>query len=130
MMCVEPPPFEKLFMNIILRSNFLTHSQFRFNTIEFCNESESRNSVTKRKGIQRPKHPCYSSLRVQCTSKGNFKSLEHSINLGVVVFWVAAPSNMLDGSQCFGSRAASIFTVEIHGQGDVSTAFLPPHRGS
>jgi hypothetical protein len=48
----------------------------------------------------------------------------------VVFFWLVAPRNLVVGDQRFGGRAASIFRVDIRGQGDVSIALLPTQTGS
>jgi hypothetical protein len=39
--------------------------------------------------------------------------------LEFTVFWVVAPCSLVVGNQRFGGRAASIFRVEFHDQGEV-----------
>jgi hypothetical protein len=46
-----------------------------------------------------------------------------------VGFWVVSPCSKVAGNQSFGGRAASIFRVEVHDHGDVSTALLPAKKG-
>jgi hypothetical protein len=47
-----------------------------------------------------------------------------------VVFWVAVPHSSVVEDQHFRCHVASIFRVEVHAQGDGSTAMLPSHTGS
>jgi hypothetical protein len=47
-----------------------------------------------------------------------------------MVFWLATTCSVVVGYESFGGRAAYIFRVDVHDQGDIYTALLPTHTGS
>jgi hypothetical protein len=48
-------------------------------------------------------------------------SCEYGNEPEVMVTWVVAPCSLVVGNRRFGGRAASIFRVEVRGQGEVPT---------
>jgi hypothetical protein len=75
------------------------------------------------------KHPLRSEIVKQLPP---FISLDFKLTncTEAVVFCLVAPCSFEAVEQRFGDRAASIFRVEVRGQGAVSTALLPTQRGS